>query len=50
MTGHWGLFRALALAALVLVALQLLQARQFERLEARIWWAEMRQSIFRGAE
>lgn len=50
MSAHWGLIRALGLAALVLIALQWAQARHFERLEARIWWAELRQSIFKGAE
>jgi hypothetical protein len=48
MTRHFGMIRALALAALVLVLLQWAQARQFERLEARIWWAELRAEIWEG--
>lgn len=50
MTWNFALIRALALAALVLAALQWMQAHEFERLEARIWWAEFRHSVWGGAQ
>jgi hypothetical protein len=46
MTRHFGFLRALLLAALVLAALQWAQAHRFQDLEARIWWFDLRQTLF----